>query len=404
MFQLSIGLVLAFLTFSHALTPRTNFTTQGRCLMYSSTTSPQPQVFHIRGFSYSNSRIGEGPSVDSTTDGFDAISRPNICQQDFTAMRAFNVNSIKTYAFNQYAPNITSLHKQCLDIAWNNGVKPIFVILSVWIPSLPFASPSDRDAMGVRYTNMVLETADHPAVMGYSIGSEIGGDPNNNPSYWADFNAVIAAARRGLQGRRKIITSGTYQADCTSCSPVVPVIGHIINGEKYGADVDVWGVDIYSPDPDEPTLRQHVYQATTKPLMLPEFGVATQPPSDPNAQAQVLLRQVYDLERFSYNESTMNLNQGNDTSKYDPNGPIYAGGLIFEWIDEYWKGTLGLCIPDPNSAQTWYGANAVQQQSGCTCPSSFQGSCALDTRVPRPILSNPNMLLAAWNQYVPPKC
>jgi hypothetical protein len=287
----------------------TNFTTQGRLLLLSLSSAEAPQVFRIRGFSYSNSRIGEGPAVDATPDGFDAMSRPEICAQDFPLMRTLHVNTIKTYAFNEIAPGVASAHKQCLDAAWNNGTGPIYVILSVWIPVLPFGSQDDRTAMLGRYTTMVSMTADHPAVMGYSIGSEIGGDPNNNSAYWSDFGAIANAIRTALGGRRKIITSGTYQADCTSCVPPVPVLGHVINGERAGVDIDVWGVDIYSPNADEPNLRANIFQATRRPLMLPEYGVSSQPgQTTPSAAAALLLQQVQALERYSYNATNAGSN------------------------------------------------------------------------------------------------
>jgi hypothetical protein len=73
-----LGLALACAT--AAATPVTNFTTSGRLLRVSGL-GEGSQVFQIRGFSYSNFRVGEGPTP--ATDGpagFDAISRPDICR------------------------------------------------------------------------------------------------------------------------------------------------------------------------------------------------------------------------------------------------------------------------------------------------------------------------------------
>ena len=221
-------------------------------VVWNDTQPPKRAVLKVRGFSYSNSRIGEGPGVDSDAAGFDSLSRVDICEQDFPAMRKLNTNAIKIYAFNTVNQGLRVNHSKCLDLAWNGGVKPIFVSLSIWIPTLPFPTEAVRTDMVDRYFAMVTETKGHAAVFSYSIGSEIGGDPNNNEAYWSDFNLVAHAVRRALGTAKKLITTGTYQADCSSCQPVVPVIGHVINGERYKADVDVWGVDIYSPNPDEP--------------------------------------------------------------------------------------------------------------------------------------------------------
>ena len=392
-----VSIVMLLFTLASAMT---NFTTSGRLLLLSGS-SPWPlvgpQVFQIRGFSYSNFRIGEGPNA--ATDGpfgFDSISRPDICRQDFTKMRSLNVNAIKIYDMNVIASGITALHRECLDLAWNNGSNPIFIVLSIYISNLPFGSGAQRANMSAAYQRMVEGTADHPAVMGYSVGSEIGGDPNDNPSYWSDFNVIALAIRSALNGRLKIVTTGAYQADCTSCNPVVPCLGHVINGEKYGAKVDVWGVDIYSPDPDEPNLRKNIFAATTKPFFLPEYGVNYQPPSDVDEQTNLLVSQVSGLMAFSFNSTNQGENQGTD---YDPSAPVYVGGMIFEWIDEYWKGGP-LCFANNASAQPFYGVNEVSLRSGCVCGGSFTGDCVTDERTPRPILDAPN-LPSLWQSYTP---
>jgi hypothetical protein len=298
---------------------------------------------------------------------------------------------------NVIASGITQRHRECLDLAWNNGTNPIFIILSVYISELPFGTAAEKANMTAAYQLMVAGTADHPAVMGYSVGSEIGGDPNDNPAYWADFNAVALAVQSALDGRRKIVTTGTYQADCTSCSPVVPCLGHVINGEKYGAKVDVWGVDIYSPDPDEPNLRRNIYAATTKPFFLPEYGVSYQPPLDESTQTALLMSQTAGLIAFSFNESNQQENQG--SGAYNPTGPVYAGGMIFEWVDEFWKGGP-LCYANNASAQPFYGANTVALRTGCVCGGTFAGVCSTDERIPRSIL-RPSNLPTLWTKYTP---
>lgn len=54
-----------------------------------------PFVFKMRGFSYSNSRIGEGAPTDDSSGGWDSLQRPEICQQDFDLMRKINANALK---------------------------------------------------------------------------------------------------------------------------------------------------------------------------------------------------------------------------------------------------------------------------------------------------------------------
>jgi len=311
-------------------------------------------------------------------------------------MRKLNVNALKLYAFN-VLNNIQDMHRICLDIAWNNGTKPIFLIPSIWITTLPFPNQGARDAMLSNYGKMVERTRDHPAVMGYSIGSEISGDPNDNKAYWDDFQQLAKVIRSNLQGRKKIITTGTYQTN--NANPPIPVIGHVINGEKYGVDVDVWGVDVYSPNPDDVTLRRDIFKFTKKPLFFPEYGVHFQPPADPHERSVALLGMVGQMEQYSYSTTR----HGNQGSEFDPNAPIYAGGMIFEWTDEYWKAPAdGGCKPNPASAQAWYGSNAISLKPGCQCgpPERRTKDCYLDNRDPREILTE-KFLPSMWNTYEP---
>jgi len=358
-----------------------------------------PQIFKIRGFSYSNSRIGEGAPSDGSAGEFDSLMRPKICKQDFDLMRALNANLIKVYAFNVNSPDSAALHQECLDYAWNNGTKPIFVLLSIWITTLPFPDELTRQKFVQEYATMASQTNTHPAVFGYSVGSEISGDPNNNPPYWQDFSLLVDTLRSNLGSSRKIITTGTYQSDCAN--PPVPVLGHVINGEAFGVKVDAWGVDIYSPNPNEPTLRKNIYTYTKKPLFFPEYGLTFQPSfGDEYKLSQQLLSIIGDMEQYAYNTNNFNVNQG---GTYDPNGPIYAGGLVFEWIDEYWKAPLGSnCQPNPSSAQAYYGVNKVALKAGCTCvnPPDRSPECYLDDRIPRPIL-DPTFLPTLWTSYEP---
>jgi hypothetical protein len=325
-------------------------------------------------------------------------------------MREQNVNTIKVYVFNNHMADSASAHQGCLDYAWNGGVKPIFISLSIWINALPFSDATYRSSILSRYAAMVKETSAHPAVFAYSIGSEFSGDPNvgGNSAYWNDFKAVITSIRGAMGTAKKLITTGTYQTTCglPLCPKTILDLGHVINGEAAGADVDFWGVDIYSPDPHADWLRKSIFKATKRPFVFPEYGLSYQPAltPDPAARAVAELGLVQQMENYSYEVGNLNENEG-DT--FDADGPIYAGGLLFEWNDEYWKGpaTSKMCHAGTNSAQGWYGKNALALKPGCPCvpPEQRSAACYLDDLVPRPVLggSNRGALADVWNTYIP---
>mmetsp|Transcript_34838 Transcript_34838/g.68448 ORF Transcript_34838/g.68448 Transcript_34838/m.68448 type:complete len:441 (+) Transcript_34838:23-1345(+) len=364
----------------------TAFFTKGRKI-FVSTPGGGSELFIIRGFSYSNALIGEGAPNDGDEFAYDAFMHPDRCAQDFALMRSYNVNSIKLYAFNAMNSTVQGLHLKCLDQAWNGGHKPIFVTLSVWIDILPFSSSVEKQLIVQNYATMVNVTRHHPAVWAYSIGSEIGGDPNNNPAYWSDFNIVAKTVRSAMGSYQKLITTGSYQTN--GVSPDVPCIGHISNGEKYGAIVDVWGVDVYSPDPDDEDLMENIKKYTTKPFWFPEYGVNFQP-SQGKTEEQ-LSATLYSMAVGLF-ANTVNLTSSEDSAQ------VYSGGMMFEWIDEYWKGGHN-CYPNPNSAQPWYGVNAVALRSGCTCTTNRTSACKTDLREPRLILTKYVPIL--FPEYIP---
>jgi len=394
---------------AHGVT--TSFKTEGRKILIQ-TPDSKWEVFKIRGFSYSNARIGEDAPTDTSPTSYDALMRPELCKRDFDAMRKLNTNAIKVYAYNVLVSNSRALHQQCLDYAWNDGYKPIFLDLSIWVDSLPMGNIYKQNIIS-RYEQMVKDTASHPAVFAYGIGSEFAGDPNCAPSfdvsncqYWKDFNAIASAVRQAMAGSMKLITTATYQSSCTNprlCSTAVLDIGHVINGEHAGADVDFWGVDIYSPTPGADYLRHDIFKATSKPFFLPEYGFTYQPAmcdsdTDCSKQEHEALQQ---MEWFSYE----NGKTGNEGAVFDQDAPVYSGGLLFEWNDEYWKAPASSppCAPTEDSAQGWYGKNALRLKQGCPCvaPEQRSGACALDDLVPRPILSDPALLPSVWNTYIP---
>lgn len=196
------------------------FSTQGRKIMIQ--TPRGQEVFKIRGFAYSNARIGEGQPLDGYASQYDPLMRPELCQRDFEKMRAANVNTIKVYVYNNNMADSASLHKGCLDLAWNGGVKPIFISLSIWINALPMSDATYRAQILLRYAKMVEETSKHPAVFAYSVGSEFSGDPNvgANSAYWTDFKAVVSSIRGAMGTAKKLVTTGTYQTTCSN--PLCP--------------------------------------------------------------------------------------------------------------------------------------------------------------------------------------
>ena len=52
------------------------------------------------------------------------------------------------------------------------------------------------------YQNLVSSTVTHPAILGYCVGNEIfGGDVTSNAQFWANFGALLNAAKAAGQSQ-----------------------------------------------------------------------------------------------------------------------------------------------------------------------------------------------------------
>jgi hypothetical protein len=213
---------------------------------------------------------------------------------------------------------------------------------------------------------------------------------------------VANAARKGFSdggAPQKLVTTSEADYDLLA----------VQTGEKNGAAVDVWGVNIYRGRTFTSLFTQ-IRSFTKKPVMLTEYGAS--------AARHTKLKNTYsfvntpaglgvckpdtpsgvqatdDVVQLPANGSP-NMNglvdtAGNDTTllytgyKADK---VVSGGFYFEWNDEWWKGNAATpavhsgtisfrnYYPSCNEDQGWYGLNA-----------SSKGQGTLDTLTPRATL------------------
>lgn len=129
---------------------------------------------------------------------------------DVNDMRAMGINLIRTYCMvsrqlfvvenNEFKAGVIPVppdkfahftHKQFLDHCWNNGNQPIYVLVGIPLPSTVLyrygnATDAERAYWDFIVEEIVRDTHDHPAVLGYTLFNEI----DENRSAWPGVNEI----------------------------------------------------------------------------------------------------------------------------------------------------------------------------------------------------------------------
>ena len=370
---------------SHAV--NTSFKASGRAILLDG------KPFFVKGIAYSPTPIGKTVGdVPLLDDPLRNANKP-IWSRDLPLMVAMGVNAIHVYnvappGFDQQTGPIV----QFLNAAWNGGKKPVYVLMSVYFTGDQLLNDAAVKAIAKKYHDLDKKYAAFPAVMGVTIGNEIG-TPQfiANPTWWKNFNIVANAARRGFAdggAPGKLVTTSEADYD----------LAPVQKGEQNKAAVDVWGVNIYRGR-TVTSLFTQIRSYTKKPVMLTEYGASAarhtklkntyswvntpaglgvcKPTAPSGVQA------TNDVEQLptSGNPNMAGLvDAASNVTKQLYAGykadRVVSGGFYFEWNDEWWKGNAATpavhsgtvkfrnYYPSCNEDQGWYGLNAVAKGRG----------------------------------------
>lgn len=323
------------------------------------------QPFVIKGMNYSPVPIGTFPGYVPYGDYFIPYYA-NVWKPDLDNMRAAGINVIKLYAgnpdLNAGAPGTAGNWKAFLDYCYNGGNKPVYVVMFSYTQGDVIAQGGTGLNNYIRqYDELVKSTVTHPAVFGYLVGNEIFGGVTQNPQFWQNFGTLINAAQgAGLsQGQNPFLMTAINDEFTPQTSwPAIKL------GEQSGklSNLDSWCINIYrgpefggsgnSVFTQYLALMNSFQTLLKKPLILGEWGTphttrpigvygqsSTQPVTnlDDVPESQMGPGQPY----FAAQPVATFLNTQWNTIKANLKaGPnqVCAGGFIFDWCDEYWKG------------------------------------------------------------------
>ncbi len=327
----------------------------------------------IKGITYTPTKVGQSPDegtmtnwmeddfnnngkADGPYDAFVDKNRNNLQDKDepavgdFLLMQEIGVNTIRLY-HHPLKPN-----KEVLRNLYNKyGIRVImgdflgkYAVGSgaPWNPGTDYNNEEHKKNMIQSVTNMVLEFKDEPYVLFWLLGNE------NVYGYACNADKEPEAFFKFVNETAKYIKS------LDSEHPVAICNGDILYLDKFGKfapDIDIFGANAYRGDYGFGRFWKSVKEEAGIPAFITEYGCPAYVEGKTLLEGEEF-QAVYHRGAWEDIASNMAFGTGAGNS---------IGGVIFEWLDEWWKGyepaihdTKGLWIgpfPGGYMLEEWVG-------------------------------------------------
>ena len=313
----------------------------------------------IKGIAYSPSRVGQSPDegtlddwMQADYDGNGRIDGPydswvdrnynNIKDPDeeaigdFELLKRMNCNTIRIY---HHASN----KKLLRDLYQRYGIMVIMGDLfgaytvgsgAGWYEGTDYENPVHRKNMIKSVKKMVAEFKDEPYVLFWILGNEnnygVANNAKENPSaYYAFANEVSRVIKSMDRDHPVAICNGDllFLDEFSKLCPDIDIYGTNAYRGSYGFGRSFWG---------------NVKEVADKPVLVTEYGCPSYMKGKPKEFAEI--KQAEYLK-----ESWQDVIHNSAGCKGIGNS---IGGILFEWLDEWWKAYEPL-VHDVNS--NWAG-------------------------------------------------
>ncbi|MBU1125574.1 MAG: hypothetical protein KKC84_06090 [Candidatus Omnitrophica bacterium] len=330
--------------------------------------------FEVKAVTYAPTKVGESPDNKTMTnwmendfngnekiDGpYDVFVDKNGNNQqdsdepivgDFRLMQEMGVNTIRLY-HHPYAVN-----KELLRDLYNNY--GIMVIMgdflgkyalgsgAPWNPGTDYHNEAHKKNMLDSVAKMVMEYKDEPFVLCWLLGNEnvygYACNADKEPEAFFSFANQVAKAIKELDSEH----------------PVAICSGDVLYLDKYAQyapEVDIFGCNAYRGEYGFGSLWRQVKEEADKPVFITEFGCPAYAEGKSKEEAEQL-QADYHYGSWEDIENNMAFRDGGAGNA--------IGGIVFEWLDEWWKGyepsthdTKGLWagpFPDGYMHEEWLG-------------------------------------------------
>ncbi|MDI6605585.1 MAG: glycoside hydrolase family 2 TIM barrel-domain containing protein [Candidatus Omnitrophota bacterium] len=300
---------------------------------------------------FNNNGLIDGPYdafVDKNNNGLQDKNEPAV--GDFQLMKNMAVNTIRLY----HHP--LKVNKKLLkDLYEKYGIRVILGDFlgkyalgseAPWNPGTDYNNEEHKKNMMQSVTNMVLEFKDEPYVLFWLLGNEnvygYACNADKDPDAFFKFANEVAKEIKKIDPEH----------------PVAIASGDILFLDKFAKcapDIDIFGANAYRGDYGFGYFWRQVKGEMDKPAFITEFGCPAYAEGMPLEEAEKLQAEYL---RAAWEDIMQN-------SAFEPGAGNSIGGVVFEWLDEWWKGyepfvhdTKGLWVgpfPDGSMHEEWLG-------------------------------------------------
>jgi hypothetical protein len=294
----------------HVIPTTTTVTVSGHHL----TVDGEP--FIIKGVGYAPTPIGDDPETSPPYGDYFTTNYSAVYSRDLPLLREMGANTIRLWGWKFDAD-----HSDFLDAAFNNGVRPMYVVAPYWLDaSLDISDPSIRQAIKAEFTQMVAIHKDHPAILMWVIGNEL-----NAPWMFGDSDDLFSLIDEMAQAAHE--EEGDSYHPVTTPLADINMISTIASRDPEVPNLDVWSVQAYR-GASFGSLFSDYAGVSDKPLVITEYGIDAY--DDEGADEYENMGIPY---QALYAESLW--------YEIEAHSDICSGGSIMAYSDEWWKGRHG---------------------------------------------------------------
>jgi len=302
-------------------------------------------------YDYNNNGKCDGPYdafVDANKNNKQDADEPSV--GDYQLMKRMGVNTIRLY--HQPFP----IKKELLrDLYARFGIRVIMGDFlgkyalgsgADWNPGTDYENPEHCAKMLGSVKQMVLEHKDEPYLLMWMLGNEnvygVACNADKKPEAFYKFVNEAAKLIKSLdKGHPVVIANGD--------------VFYLDKFAKYAPDVDAFGANAYRGDYGFGTFWEMVKNLVDRPAFITEYGCS--------AYVYCFSREAAEEKQADYLEAAWR--DIVDNSAFAGGQGNAVGGILFEWLDEWWKGyepsihdTKGLWVgpfPDGFMHEEWLG-------------------------------------------------
>ncbi len=305
------------------------------------------QPYVIKGITYSPTKIGQSADKgtlknwmeedennnglpDGPYDSWVDQNRNNVRDADepivgdFELMKQMGVNTLRIY-HHPFKPNKELLRKM-YDRFGFRVIMGDFVGKythgsgATWLEGADYDNPEHRKNMLESVKQMVMEYKDEPYVLVWLLGNEnnygVGCNADKKPESYFKFIDEVAQWIKSVDKNHPVaIGNGdTLYLDIFA---------------KYAPHVDIFAANVYRGDYGFGSFWEQVFDASGKPAFITEYGCP--------AFAQHLTLDEGEDAQAEYQRGNW-LDIEENTAGHSRGVGNALGGVVFEWMDEWWKG------------------------------------------------------------------